>query len=136
MTNEELDHWLAEKVMGWTHQDIPVYKVPCGVWKGSESDDRGAYNFRVNAPGNNYYECQECDWWHPTTNIAQAIEAAEKARTKGRIGDWVLLSPAGNTISRPMAEIALDGGFFFSRDADAYSLALCRAIHEALRDRP
>jgi hypothetical protein len=68
--------------------------------------------------------------------IEQAIEAAEKARTKGRIGDWVLLSPAGNTISRPMAEITLDGGFFFSRDADAYSLALCRAIHEALRDRP
>lgn len=125
MTNEELDRWLAENVMGLKICDDP--------------DCEGCDNPTVDEDGSiwldreDYYRPEE---WHPTTNIAQAIEAAEKARTKGRIGDWVLLSPAWNSISRPMAEITLDGGFFFSRDADAYSLALCRAIHEALRDRP
>ena len=114
MTNEELDRWLAEKVMGYDDVAGSSWNAPAGVVR------------KPIMPSS----------WRPTTNIAQAIEAAEKARTKGRIGDWVLLSPAWNSISRPMAEITLDGGFFFSRDADAYSLALCRAIHEALRDRP
>lgn len=118
MTNEELDRWLAERVMGWHFVEATPHLRISARWRG----DDGLLEYTIND-------------WHPTTKIAQAIEAAEKARTKGRIGDWVLLSPAGNTISRPMAEITLDGGFFFSSDADAYSLALCRAIHEALRDR-
>ncbi len=65
MTNEELDRWLAENVMGLKICDDP--------------DCEGCDNPTVDEDGSiwldreDYYRPEE---WHPTTNIAQAIEAA------------------------------------------------------------
>lgn len=133
MTNEELDRWLAERVMGWTHQDIPGYKVPCGIWKGSETEDLAAYNFRVGAPGNDYYECKECDWWHPTTNISQAIKAAEKALKDRRIERWFIGRSIDGMPNRGVE--VLDGPVIIdSRGEMDDAEFLCRAIYRAMMD--
>lgn len=132
MTNEELDRWLAEKVMGWTHQDIPEYGGQCGHWEGSGSDDRAAYSFRIGAPSNDYYECKECGAWQPTKNIAQAIEAAEKAREQGRIHLWGVGSEAASVSTNRKDIEALR--VVRHVEGEHWATALCRALYEALRE--
>ena len=56
-TNEELDRFLAEEVMGWMKSEPPMV----GEYQYPTSDGvRVVYS------------------WHPTTDIAQAMECAEK----------------------------------------------------------
>ena len=75
MTNEELDHWIAEKVMGW-HFVSAGAAHPQAAW--CIGDDRDDVIARL------FYE------WEPTVDIAQAIEAAEKALKDRRIERWFI----------------------------------------------
>jgi hypothetical protein len=68
MTNEELDRWLAEKVMGYDDVAGSSWNAPAGVVR------------KPIMPSS----------WRPTTNIAQAIEAATKALKDRRIERWFI----------------------------------------------
>lgn len=118
MTPAELDRWLAEHVMGWRLDELTWFDADGGGHYDAEHVDA--------------YDCGTCCVWHPTSNIAQAIEAAEKARADGRIGSWALLSPWTMHPDTWLVEITrgLDGDSDAS--ADTAPLALCRALHAAL----
>lgn len=99
MTPAALDRWLAEHVMGYTPEDQFV-----GIC-----------------------EWKQCRSFHPTANIAQAIECAEKARADGRIVDW---------------SVHFDWAFIYPTNllaivekcaqGEIRALSLCRALHAAL----
>ena len=115
MTPAELDRWLAEHVMGWDwRQIVPVYS------EGYVPRQPFAWH---NADG---YVCALDGFFAPTSNIAQAIEAAEKARADGRIRRWRLYSDHLGG-----ADVDANGACHESwRMGLAH--ALCHALHAAL----
>lgn len=127
MTNEELDRWLAEKVMGWTAEH--------SCWRDAD----GVFRESVRSPDLASYElgCNHCDWWHPTTNAEQAIDAAEKARADGRITDWMLRHDVATVDAlKPATHV---GGILLpylskigrGKPAESLSRALYAALSEA-----
>lgn len=122
MTNEELDRWLAENVMGLKICDDP--------------DCEGCDNPTVDEDGSiwldreDYYRPEE---WHPTTNIAQAIEAAEKALENRQIARWFIGRGVDGIPNRGVELVygpVIKVSYFKMDDAEF----LCRAIYRAMMD--
>lgn len=117
MTNAELDRWIAENVMGWV------------LWPSAESLAMGP---TWRGPDGMVYRMDRD--WHPTANIAQAIDAAEKARLGNRVQGWRLLSPLMHpSCPEPRFLAAFEPMMSTERSEDAPE-ALCRALHDALRE--
>lgn len=116
MTNEEIDKWLAEKVMKWIIIDDLHIKTTLGeyVLDGTQ--------------------------WHPTTDIAQAFMCVEKMREKGYYFTIYLLIEAGTevTIFHPERYKSKCKHFLKNEVCTKYStslsIALCNVIYEALKE--
>jgi hypothetical protein len=114
MTNEELDRWLATEVMGWRESGTPGFEVwaPSGKRFGIFTDS-----------------------WIPTVNLIQAVQAAEKALADCRISQWFIGRHVGGMPDHGV--VKADGSLVENpRDVFESATALCRALYDALRDRP
>lgn len=116
MTNEELDRWLAVNVMraeiAWSDSPMPLM-------------------IRYEKDGRPF-----CADWAPSEVISQAIEAANKAQSDGKIAHYSLDSPTPPYLPEFRAAVYFHDqhGNVERRQVDApnFELALSRALHGAL----
>jgi len=110
-TDAEVDHFIAEKVMGWLYDTV----TGCECWIHDEG-----FRTLVNT-------------FHPSTNLNQAIEAAEKV---GLEQEGLSFGLVWNSTSRKwMAGWGAVAGWISSKPP---ALAVCRAIitaYEANKER-
>ena len=79
MTNSEIDRLVAEKVMGW---HIDEYGEGWLTSDGKWARDASSLHSILT----------DGEYWHPSTNIAQAMEALEPL---GKLGYYLVLSQNG-----------------------------------------
>jgi hypothetical protein len=132
--NEDLDRWIAEKVMGWTWSDEHEMWV---VDSERDADGRLTYCVPDELPG---YEIEVSpgdapDWrqaiWHPRSNIAQAFMVVERMAEFGF--ELVLVFSMG--IFKYHAEFrraftTLSGSANANHPAQAICLAAKKALEE------
>lgn len=124
MTNEWLDGWIAEKVMGLKICDDP--------------DCEGCDSLAFYSDGTTWtYREYDHLKWSPTSDIAQAIGAAEKARLDGRIDTWMLQPGAARVeVPKPPGAGGLLLPFLVKNATGTPAESICRALYEALRENP
>jgi len=125
MNNEQLNEFLAEEVMGWHSGKLPILTDRREYW--------------LDKYGNGIMLVENL---HPTTDIAQAIECAEKLlREDGN--KRIEITIESNEDGIPYCEVSVvDIGRWMKGEIYPYmgesenitlSLAICHAIYEAVK---
>lgn len=123
MTNEELDRLMAEKVMGWKESAEgnwwkTIYINPNAIFGEIEYSMKKVYN------------------WHPTIDIAQAMECAEQLQKPPAAFYFRLTKKYGFDGWFWLAEFNSDSrDLYYLSEANIPSLAIVKAIAKVINDR-
>jgi len=117
---DELDHLIAEKVMGWTLRRLAGNTID--GWQDDLWDAAG------------YNSYNEVEGWHPSTSVAQAFEALEKWMYAGD-RSWTIEHSSKEFVEVLLTEIPQEQGWSgWNEKGKSIPMTICTALAEAVKE--
>ena len=120
MDNREIDRQIAEKVMGWTLDDVSLWQDESDRWT----------HYMQHPPHAAYRNCVN-KYWRPSTNIAHAFELVEKM--KGL--EWIFEIGTISLKAEWYAEFQKGIEYPFGVHSDTPTMAICLAALKTLEQK-